>query len=58
MSGRNVGQWGTLLALLLASVVVSCLIGSVHVPLGEVIPGLGLVYRVTPRRVAAGYHLF
>ena len=39
MSGRNVGQWGILLALLLASVVVSCLIGSVHVPLGDVIPG-------------------
>lgn len=40
MSGRNIGLWGTLVALLFASVVVSCLIGSVHVPLGEVCGGL------------------
>jgi iron complex transport system permease protein len=40
MLGRHVGLWVTLLSLLLASVALSCLIGSVHVPLGEVVSGL------------------
>jgi len=41
MSGRNVGLWTTLVALLVASVVLSCLVGSVHVPVSEVVIGLG-----------------
>lgn len=40
MSRHKLGLWGTLLALLLASVMLSCLIGSVKLPIGEVLSGL------------------
>lgn len=40
MSGRATGLWVALALLLVSSVVVSCLIGSVHVPLADVLAGL------------------
>ncbi len=40
MSGRATVLWAALIGLLAASVVVSCLIGSVHVPVAEVLIGL------------------